>query len=167
MYGAWLDDFGSRGVAAIGFGVITLRRPETGRSAVLHRCEEIRTTLDGGLGETVAATLAASSWLADHEDLSGQRLTVSGDVTEERFGLPGAEDPAVILLRQGGGLGRVVRADTALAGFVGACDGELTAGQIIGALAVLLAEPAADLATRLLPAARDLVADGLLIPPVD
>lgn len=167
MYGAWLDDFAARGVAAIGFGVITLRRPETGRSAVLQRCEEIRTTLDGGLGETVAATLAAASWLADHEDLSGQRLTVSGDVTEERFGMPGAEDPAVILLRQGGGLGRVVRADTALAGFVGACDGELTAGQIIAALAVLLEEPAEDLAGRLLPAARDLVADGLLSPPVD
>ena len=36
MYAAWLDDFASRGVTAIGFGVITLQRPAT-RARALHR----------------------------------------------------------------------------------------------------------------------------------
>jgi len=58
----------------------------------------------------------------------------------------------------------VVRAGTALAGLVGACDGELTVGQILGALAALLEAPVAELRTGLLPAVRDLVRDGLLRP---
>ena len=48
------------------------------------------------------------------------------------------------------------------AGLVGACDGELTVGQIVGALAVLLDEPDGQLRQRLLPEVRHLVADGLL-----
>jgi methylase of polypeptide subunit release factors len=166
MYAAWLDDFAARGVEAVGFGVITLRRPEAGRPVRLRRCEEIRTPIEGGVGETVAASLAAESWLADRSDaqLAKERLSVADDVTEERFGLPGAEDPAVIRLRQGGGLGRVVTADTALAGFVGACDGELSVAQILAALATLLEAPVTELAGQLLPATRELVRDGLLIP---
>ena len=56
-------------------------------------------------------------------------------------------------------------ASTALAGLVGACDGELTVGQVVGALADLLEEPEPDLRARLLPAVRDLVAEGLLVLP--
>ena len=48
---------------------------------------------------------------------------------------------------------------------MGACDGELAGRQIVGALAHLLEEPAGDLAVRLLPAVRGLVADGFLLPP--
>ncbi|NTW41301.1 MAG: SAM-dependent methyltransferase, partial [Cellulomonadaceae bacterium] len=55
------------------------------------------------------------------------------------------------------------QAGTALAGFVGACDGELTAGQIIGALGALLGVPAADVAADVLPDVRGLVCDGLLL----
>ncbi len=62
------------------------------------------------------------------------------------------------------GSGGVQRADAALAGFVGACDGELTGAQIAAALAHLLEEPAGELAARLAPAVRGLVADGLLLP---
>ncbi len=70
----------------------------------------------------------------------------------------------MVLLRQGGGFGRVVRASTALAGLVGACDGELPIGAITAALADLLDEPLGELTGRLLPAVRGLVADGLLTP---
>jgi hypothetical protein len=84
-------------------------------------------------------------------------------VTEERYHRPGEEDPTVVLLRQGGGFGRVVRASTALAGLVGACDGELAVGRIVAALAQLLDEPPGELTARLLPAVRGLVRDGLLL----
>jgi len=67
----------------------------------------------------------------------------------------------VVLL---GGFGRVVQASTALAGLVGACDGELPIGAITAALADLLDEPLGELTGRLLPAVRGLVADGLLTP---
>ncbi len=84
-------------------------------------------------------------------------------MTEERHHRPGEADPVVVLLRQGGGFGRVVRASTALAGLVGACDGELPVGRLVGALAGLLEVGADELAGELLPAVRDLVADGLLL----
>ncbi|MGN6300444.1 MAG: DUF7782 domain-containing protein, partial [Angustibacter sp.] len=116
------------------------------------------------MGPVVSAVLDAETWLraTPDADLLAQRLAVAPDVTEERHGSPGDPDPAVILLRQGGGLQRVVRADTALAGLVGASDGELTVGQIVGALAALLDEPEAELRVRLLADVRHLVADGLL-----
>jgi hypothetical protein len=58
----------------------------------------------------------------------------------------------------------VVPATTALAGFVGASSGELTVGQLSGALAELLDVPEAELSAELLPAVRALVADGFLLP---
>ena len=76
---------------------------------------------------------------------------------------PGADDPSVILLRQGGGLGRTVRLDTAMAAFASVCDGDLTAGQALTAIASLLEVPADELRASTLPVIRELVADGLLI----
>jgi methylase of polypeptide subunit release factors len=164
LYEAWLDDFASRGVEAIGFGLVTLRRP-AGGTATLRRVEDLLGPLESPVGEHVAACLSAHDWLVSHDDeaLLGARLRVAADVTEERYHRPGDEDPSVVLLRQGGGFGRVVQASTALAGLVGACDGELTVGQVVGALAHLLDEPRGELTDRLLPAVRGLVRDGLLL----
>lgn len=161
----WLDDFAARGVEAIGFGVVTLRRPEsTGRPRPTHRLDDVRGPLAGPRGEVVTAVLDAEDWLArtPDDELLGAHLVVAADVTEERYGTPGAPDPQVVLLRQGGGLGRSVRASTALAGLVGACDGELSVGQVVSALAVLLDQPVADLRAELLPDVRHLVGDLLL-----
>jgi SAM-dependent methyltransferase len=169
LYAAWLADFAARGVEAVGFGLITLRRPATPATsatgaASLRRLEERRDAAALPAGHEVAAALAAHDWLAARtdDDLLTAALRVAPDVTEERHYLPGAEDPQVILLRQGSG-GRAVRASTALAAFVGACDGTLTAGQVIGALGHLLAEPVADLRAELLPTVRALVLDGVLL----
>ena len=51
-----------------------------------------------------------------------------------------------------------------LAALVGASDGELTVGQLVGAIAALFEVPADDLAGELLPAVRGLVGDGFLVP---
>jgi hypothetical protein len=132
----------------------------------LCRVEERRSGPGLPTGDELAAALAADDWLAARDDpaLLASVLRVSGDVTEERHHRPGAEDPSVILLRQGGGAGRVVQASTALAGLVGASSGELSVGQLIGALAVLLERPEAELIAELLPPVRALIADGLLLP---
>ncbi|WP_298459178.1 methyltransferase [uncultured Cellulomonas sp.] len=164
-YGAWLDDFAARDVTAIGFGIVTLRRPVSGRPT-LRRLEERTGAVQQPLGAHVAAALAAHDWLACTDDaaLASTRLTVAADVTEERYLTPGSPDPDVVLLRQGGGLGRAVRAGTALAGLVGACDGELTVAQLVGGIAALFEVPAADVAAEVLPAVRGMVADGMLTP---
>ncbi|MFT4234712.1 MAG: SAM-dependent methyltransferase, partial [Microbacterium sp.] len=91
-----------------------------------------------------------------------EHLRVAPDVTEQRHYLPGAEDPSAIELRQGGGFARSVQADPALAGFIGACDGDLAVGQIIGALAELLQTDETALSGALLPAIRELALDGFV-----
>ncbi|ADG75643.1 methyltransferase small [Cellulomonas flavigena DSM 20109] len=165
-YGAWLDDLASRDVASVGFGVVTLRRPVTGRPT-LRRLEQQTGPVRQPLGPVLAAGLAAHDAVTALPDdaLADLRLTVAPDVTEERYLQPGAADPRVVLLRQGGGFGRAVQAGTALAAFVGACDGELTAGQIVGALGALLDVPAGDVAADVLPTVRGLLTDGLLLLP--
>ncbi|MCA5892165.1 methyltransferase [Isoptericola sp. NEAU-Y5] len=165
-YGAWLDDFAARDVEAVGFGIITLRRPLDGHRPSLRRLEEHAGPVRQPLGAHLAASLAAHDWLEARDDaaLAAARLVVADDVTEERYLTPGAADPNVIVVRQGDGLGRGVHASTALAAFVGVCDGELTVGQIVGAIAGLFDVSAVDLGAELLPAARNLVRDGFLRP---
>lgn len=163
-YGAWLDDFASRDVEGIGFGLVTLRRPLDGARPTLRRLEEHSGALEQPLGTFVARSLEAHDWLAARTDatLADERLVVAGDVSEERFYTPGASDPSVVILRQGGGTGRAIHASTSLAALVGACDGELSVGQIVGAIASIFDVPVDDLAAELLPAVRGLVRDGLL-----
>ncbi len=165
-YDAWLDDFASRDVEAVGFGVVTLRRPADDDRPHLRRLEEVTGTVRQPLGPAVAAALAAHDWLAARDDdaLARERLVVAADVTEERYLTPGDVDPRIVLLRQGGGFGRTVQVGTAAAGFVGACDGELTVGQLVGALGALLDVGADAVAADVLPTVRGLVEDGLLLP---
>ncbi|MBN8204677.1 methyltransferase [Microbacterium esteraromaticum] len=156
---AWLDDFDHRGVTAVGFGYIVLRRPSAG-AAVLRRFETAAQPVTD-LGRALGRGLQAHDALAHGVP---ERLLVAPDVTEARHFMPGEDDPSVIELRQGGGFGRTVRVDPALAGLVGACDGELTVAQIVAALADLFEVPLADLWADLEPRLRELVLDGLLLP---
>ncbi|WP_176491587.1 methyltransferase [Curtobacterium sp. 'Ferrero'] len=171
---AWLDDFRDRRVTGVGFGYVVVRRPvgadgRPGGTTRLRRFERVPETLGSnpaGLGATVARVLDASAWLAAHDDaaLAAAHLRVAGDVTEERYYWPGNDDPTVMTLVQGGGFGRRVDADTALAAFVGACDGELSVQAIIAAIAQITGADEDALVADLLPRARDLVLDGLLLP---
>ncbi|MFD5224018.1 methyltransferase [Microbacterium sp. NPDC058342] len=157
---AWLDDFTTRGVTAIGFGYVLLRRPARADAQPLRRFETLAQPVSD-LGRALGAGLAA------HDALAGgipDRLIVAPDVTEARHHMPGSEDPSVIELRQGGGFARTISVDSALAGFVGACDGELSVGQIIAALADLFEVPLAEMRADMEPRIRRLVADGLLVP---
>ena len=90
-------------------------------------------------------------------------LVVAEDVTEERHQRPGAEHPGVILLRQGAGLRRTELMDTALAGFVSACDGDLSVSALVGALDSLLGEGDADFAARLNEGVARLIRRGFLL----
>ncbi|VXB88334.1 Methyltransferase small domain-containing protein [Microbacterium sp. 8M] len=162
---AWLDDFAVRGVTEIGFGYVLIRRPDVAEPegappAPLRRFETLTQPVTS-VGRAFRDGLAGHDALADGlPDV----LLVAPDVTEARHHLPGQDAPSVIELRQGGGFGRTVSVDPALAGFVGACDGELTVTQIAAALADLFEVPLADLWADLEPRLRGLVTDGFLIP---
>lgn len=161
-YAAYLDDFESRGVEAVGFGMVMLRRALS--APTLRRLEEHEGPLPSPLGPHLAAALDTHDWLAARTDeqVLAERWVVAADVTQESYARPGAEHPEHVILRQGGGFGRAVKADTALAGFVGACDGDLTGAQISGALAALLDISADTMLSGLAPAIRDLARDGVI-----
>jgi len=161
-YEAYLSDFDDRGVEGVGFGIITVRRAVG--APTLRRLEEHEGVLPVPLGPHIAESITAHDWLVSRTDaeLLEERYIVAGDVTRETYGRPTLHDPEHILLRQGGGFGRVIKADTALAGFVGTCDGELAAGQIAHALAALLDVPPGRMVAGLAPAIRELVRDGML-----
>ena len=158
LLSAWLDDFAARGVTSIGFGYVLMRR---GAADEPLRCVERIGQAVSNVGAALGAGLAAHDVLATGIPAT---LVVAADVTEARHLLPGNDDPSVIELRQGGGFARTVNVDPALAGFVGACDGDLTVGQIVAALADLFEVPLADLWAELEPRIRALVLDGLLVP---
>ncbi|WP_449374432.1 DUF7059 domain-containing protein [Arthrobacter psychrolactophilus] len=163
-YEDYLLDFDSREVVGIGFGYILLRRPAAGEQPGDSRFEEILYPIEQPVGPHLADALARIQWLKQHPNLADEYLLAASDVTEERHQKPGAEHPGVILLRQGAGLRRTNLLSTELAGFVSASDGDLTVGQIIGALAMLLERDDEEFALSLGSDVRNLVRDGFLIP---
>jgi methylase of polypeptide subunit release factors len=175
-YGAYLADFASRNVEGIGFGMIWLRRPlrRDPGIAVITRFEEITYPIEQPIGPHLRAAVERSDWL-EANSLEDAHLLVADDVTEERHQRPGAEHPGVILLRQGSGLRRTNLLSTELAGFVSACDGDLSVGQIIGALEALLGGSLAGedgfdggaFRSGLLTEVGNLVRDGFLLPGSD
>ncbi|WP_240795880.1 methyltransferase [Yimella sp. RIT 621] len=163
MYAAWLDDFDARGVASIGFGVITLQRPATKRRR-FQVLEEHRGPVASPVGPAVDAELAALTWCAEHPDeVLDQNWRVADDVTEERFAAPGADDPSVIRITQGGGLGRQLHIDTAISAYLSVADGDLTARQALVAIATLLERDERDLLERAQPIVTRLVETGFLV----
>jgi methylase of polypeptide subunit release factors len=170
-YAAYLADFESRDVEGIGFGMVWLRRPLSPGQETVSRFEEIGYPIEQPIGPHLGAAVERIDWLAAHT-LEDAHLLVAEDVTEERHQRPGAEHPGVILLRQGAGLRRTNLLSTELAGFVSACDGDLTAGQIAGALEALLGGgmagesgfDAGSFRSGLLADVANLVRDGFLVP---
>ena len=144
--------------------MVTLQRPVTDREPWVD-LTELSGPVAPAVGVAVDAGLAARTWLAEAGDdgLLATAWRCAPDVTEERHTRPGAEDPGVIMVRQGGGLGRSVQADTVIAGLVSVCDGSLSAGRALSAIASLLDLDEHAAVVGALPALRRLVADGLLV----
>jgi methylase of polypeptide subunit release factors len=184
-YDEWLAWFEAQNVEAIGYGWITLQREGSGAASDAPSAVDealgthLRASTPGPretwveewtgpvaqpLGQEVARWLDTIDLMRAYDDktLLTARLRVAADVDQEQWGRPGEAHPEYVVLRQRSGLCRAVQVDTAEAGFVGACDGSMTVGQIIGALATLLEEDGAALRTRLVPRIRQLIIEGYL-----
>ena len=161
--GAWIDDFEVRGVQGVGFGYLIVHRPLRPRDP-WRLLEEVTTSGQGVLGHHVAEVLEVRERLAGLDDaaVADLRPVLAPDVTEERHLIPGAAEPTVILLRQGGGLGRTIRASTVVAALAGVADGELSVGQIASAVVALTGEDAIGLRAEMVEATRHLITVGFL-----
>ncbi|CAM5579709.1 Ribosomal RNA small subunit methyltransferase C OS=Streptomyces griseorubiginosus OX=67304 GN=rsmC PE=3 SV=1 [Streptomyces griseorubiginosus] len=164
LYDAWLDEFEARKVRAVGFGWITLRR--TGSAEPSVTVEEWPHPVEQPLGDTVRAHFERLDYLRAHDDaaLLEAHFKLVPEIVQEQVGLPGAEDPEHVVLRQHRGMRRATKVDTVGAGFAGVCDGSLSAGRILDAIAQLMGEDPVVLRDRTPAQIRVLVEQGFLEP---
>ena len=186
-YAAWLDDFARRGVVGVGMGYISVRAPEgesgdwdagdwdasgsdaacsnaadSARRRPWRRFEELSGLAPIDLHGYVEGVWAHRDLLrAGDSALLAARLSCRG--VEHRLHAPGQPEPFMLKLAQVAGFAAEVQVTSAVAGVVGACDGELTLGALCDAVAQLLGEPAEDVRTEVLPAVRELVGLGILV----
>lgn len=163
-YDAWLDEFEARKVRAVGFGWITLRKTSAAVPAIT--VEEWPHPVEQPLGETVRAHFDRLDYLRANDDaaLLEDHFRLVAEIVQEQIGMPGAEDPEHVVLRQHRGMRRATQVDTVGAGFAGVCDGSLSAGRILDAIAQLMGEDPVLLRDRTPAQIRLLVEQGFLEP---
>ena len=156
---SWLVDFRRAGTGAIGMGFVALRRLDEDEAAS-GGVRAYDLSLDGHAprGRDVAWALSALR----APELWEVALTRASDVREERHYVPGSPDPELLILHQGGGLGRSVPVSSAVSAIVGASDGELTVGQIASAVAMLTSTEVDDVRAEVEAPLRDLIRWGFL-----
>ncbi len=161
-YDAWLDWFDAQGVQAMAFGWINLRA--AGRDTPVLRLEEWRHDVVPPVGAAVLDWADRVDALADVGDVLDVRWRRAPSLAQETYGAPGADDPEAIVVRLAEGLRRARQVDTVEAGMLGALEGDLTAGQVLAALAQLLEVDDATVREQYRPIVHELVADGFLVP---
>ena len=152
-YDTWLSWFDDQGIEAIGFGWVNLHEGGDARALL-----EWPYDVEQPIAPAIHAWGEAVRLDVDADD----RLLARADVVQETHGPVGAEDPETVVLRQQRGFRRARTADTVAAALVGACDGDLTVGQILDAVADLLGRDPAETRATHLPVVRELVAEGFL-----
>jgi hypothetical protein len=154
-YDAWLGWLEGQGIEGIGFGWINVRAAGGGARELLEWSYDVEQPIAPAIAEWGASAHVEA-------DLGAARLVARPDLVQETQGPPGAEDPATVVIRQQRGFRRARQVDTVEAALIGACDGDLTVGQILDALATLLDRDPADLRSTYLPVVADLVREGFL-----
>jgi methylase of polypeptide subunit release factors len=164
-YAEWLDAFDAVKAEGVGFGWITLRRAPA-RTEPVVRIEEWPHPVEQPLGPYIERWFQRQDFLRARDDagLLASRFRLADEVVQEQVGAPGAEDPEHVVLRQNRGMRRATKVDTVGAGFAGACDGTLTAVDIIDAIAHLLDQDRETLRERTPDSIRLLVEQGFLEP---
>lgn len=162
---SWVEDFSTRRVTEVAFGYLMIRRhPGT----VSVRFEQISGKLGEGLRFGDAWLQACERWSeamgADPQELLNVHYHLSSEVEEVRTLIPGTDDIVSIAFVQRSGIERFESVGTFEAAFLGACDGELTAAEIAGALADLLDIPAKTSALQAVEIIREFTAKGMLQP---
>ena len=161
-YAEWCDYLDRLGIEAVGLGWLTLRR--AGRTDPDVRVEDWPHPVEQPIAPALAAGLDAVDRLTTTTDaeISATRWRLADDVVQETTGRPGAADPEHVVFRQQRGFRRAVALDTATAGILGACDGELTLGQITDSVAALLETDPDALSRATVDRVRTLVGEGWL-----
>ncbi|HTK61999.1 MAG TPA: methyltransferase [Pseudonocardia sp.] len=163
----WLTWFDANQVEGVGFGFITLRRTGSGSPTVL--CEDLLDAPAGLGGDDVSGWLDRVSWLRDHPSdaaVLGTRMTLAPGVLLEEVSSAGPDGwaPVVATVRSGENAGWRHEVDSPAAALLAGCQGALSLGELIELLSAAYDRSTDELVASSLPAVRELVRHGLLIP---
>jgi methylase of polypeptide subunit release factors len=164
--GAWLDWFAEQGVDGVGFGFVTLRRTDGPADVV---CEDLRQAFDDPLGVESVGWLDRVDWLrANGSDrvLLSSRFTIAPRVVLEEVSSPSADGWSSVVrrLHRTDGPRWQHEVDDMAAALLTGCRGALELSDLIGLLAAAHGVAADALAASALPAIRDLIRHGMLLP---
>ncbi|MER6944551.1 methyltransferase [Nonomuraea sp. NPDC000554] len=137
-YDRWLSWFDEQKVEGVGFGWITMRNSGTLDPVV--RVEQLTHQVALPVGEYVDGVLDSIATAHRVQNLDSALLRTVDGLLDERVGLPGAEDPMRIVLRQTTGLRRSREVGTVEAALAGVCDGELALGPLLNVIAELVGD---------------------------
>jgi len=167
-YTRWMDWFATTGVAAVGMGLITLWRAESGTPALV--CEDVPQPVEQPVGAHLPAWIERTRWLDAHDDaaLLAATLRCADGVVRVRDDLRDETGSgwrtALSRLRQSHGMRWELEVDDAVAAVVAACDGDTPLGIPLAVLASSLDREPGEVAAALVPVVRDLVQRGFLVP---
>ena len=161
-YQEWLAYFDELEISEISMGWIVVRRREEKQGERYVRLEQWPHAVSQPVGDAFMRDLDGverSRRLSDAELLK-EMLALREHIQEERYGAPGAADPASIVLRQQSGFCRGYLCTTQLAAVLGACDGELALGMIIDVVAQITDVDVDGLRSEVLGEVRELMQQG-------
>jgi methylase of polypeptide subunit release factors len=165
----WLTWFDTQRVEGVGFGFVTLRRTGGTRVEPTVLCEDVREALVDPLGAETAGWLDRVDWLRRYGDDNGllaARLSVAPSVRLEEHAAPSPDGwrPELRVVRRADGPGWRHEVDQPAAALLAGCQGVLPLGELLALLAVAHDRPTDELVAASLPAVRELVRHGLLVP---
>jgi methylase of polypeptide subunit release factors len=162
----WLDWMAAHRVEAVGFGFLALRRTDGVPSVVV---EDLPGDLDDPLGPEVEGWLDRVDWLRTHASdnaLLCARLRLADGVVLERYATGGEEGwlPAGVAVARSEGPRWRHEVDEPGAALLAGCRGALPLGELVTLLALAHDRPVDALVAAALPAVREMVRHGLLVP---
>ncbi|MGL5406912.1 MAG: methyltransferase [Propionibacteriaceae bacterium] len=162
-YQEWLSYFDDLDIAEVSMGwIVVRRRREQDLGERYVRVEQWSHAVSQPVGDAFMRDLDGierSRALSDTELLAAN-LALREHIQEERYGVPGAADPASIVLRQQSGFCRGYLCTTQLAAVLGACDGELSLGTIVDVVAQITEVDVDELRREVLCEVRELMQQG-------
>lgn len=168
-YDRWLDWFAAHRVAAVGMGLINLRRTGGGAGRVV--CEDVGQPVQQPSGGAIAQWFDRAAWLRDRTDRDLLAATVQAG-PDLVLGTSSVLDPAGWrsarrTVRQSHGLRWELEVDEAVAGLIAGCAEPAPLRPLLQLLAAAHDASVEAVGDALLPVLRDLIERGFLIPVPD
>lgn len=153
----WITDFDVVGTKQVGLGSINVSVTQGAEGLVV-----VSEYLPEGAAPDGEAALTALTSLVLPKQWASIPLERGEDVREVRYYRPGEPNPELIVLTQGRAGGRERQVSSAVAALVGVADGELSAGQVMPAIAALLGKESEEIVAEVRAALPELLRSGTL-----